>query len=804
MTGPILRHVMELVPAPCQPGIRPLEPQSMVWFLNASQPVADEVASFFLERGHVVVSIPRRAAVSTIEEYVRRRVPDVVVDFGAGEHATSKDDWRERFHHTLEVLRALYPHWAHRTDYGHLRYTALTWQGEDGCPADLNGLWSGLAKTLPRELPAVIPQVVELPVPNENDADVPASVLDALENYPWVELIMPRGEAALTPLPVPREVPDGAAPRVGSDDTVLMTGGARGIGWCLAVELARKTGCHVVVSGRDDVETLRSQPWAGASETQFEQLRIQAFTDRSADQTLPQIRRRVTKQARVREILANLDAAHAEGLSIEYVACDVADEESVRRAVEQAGANLSVVLHNAGLDAPSRLPEKTKVDVEAVVAVKLDGFRNLKAALAGHPLKVMCLTGSLTGRYGGMVGQFDYAAANDSLAYAARATREDYPVLCVAWPTWNGVGLITNLKAASAYMLPIEAEDGVAAWIHEIQGGPAGETAFMGEFATVSVQHLESVPVPAGWTGARRMLSRRCWLGRVEAIEPLIAVTSIHTFNTGTVPYAGSARLGGCEAMPITLILELLIQTRDGFAMVIPGVAHIEDVRIRLASIVNPPSAPGGSTQPFQLRRTARIRSSGANVALEVTLDRVTHEGPVPVAQATVIVKQDSREHDSTHQPGRRWRLRVAGDQWSAGSGVYQWRDNSAVVPVDEGGHQTVLDIVDFWSPALGWAQAIPPFTLLPTTAVEAALQTVISSPSGEDPGVLRIEAVLPSVVVSDSELQPGPATAHSCSVTIQEVSGEHRCELRGIHTTDHFGSQRDISERQLSEHAHL
>ncbi|ROZ64249.1 SDR family NAD(P)-dependent oxidoreductase [Kocuria soli] len=804
MSGPILRHVMELVSAPRYPGVRPLEPESTVWVLNASQAVVDRAAFTFRGHGHNVVWIPPSAASSVIDEYVRRRTPDVVVDFGAGEHATSTADWRERFHHTLEVLRAVYPCWAPCTDYGRLRYTALTWQRENESPADLNGLWSGLAKTLPREFPAVIPQVVELPTPDGNDDAVLTPVIDAMENYPWVELVMPRAAPALTPLPVPREVNDCATSRIGSDDTVLMTGGARGIGWRLAVELARRTGCHVLVSGRDDVEILRSQPWARASEVQFEQLRVEAFTERSADQTLPQIRRRLTKQTQVREILANLDAARDEGLNIEYVVCDVTDEQSVRRAVEQAGAKLSAVLHNAGLDMPSRLPDKTQADVETVVAVKLDGFRNLKAALAGHSLKVMCLTGSLTGRYGGMVGQFDYAAANDSLAYAARAAGEDYPVLCVAWPTWNGVGLITNLKAASAYMLPIEAEDGVTAWIREIQGGPSGESAFMGEFATVSAQHLESVPVPVGWTGARRMLSRRYWLGRVVVIEPLVAITSIHVFNPDTAPYAVSAQLGGREAMPITLILELLLQARDGFAMVIPGATHLEDVRIQLAAVVNPPSSPDGPVQTAQLRRTARIRSSGVTVALEVTLDRVDQEDSIPLASATVIVRQDPREHETTPQSGRRWRVTVAGGPGNAGPGVYQWSDVPATVPADAGGHERVFDLVEFWSPALGWTQAVPPFTLLPTTAVEAAMQRVIASPAGKDPGVLRIGAVLLSAPVGDSGIRPAPGTAPSCSVTIHEVSGEHRYELREIRTTDHFESQDDISERQLPEHAHL
>ena len=77
----------------------------------------------------------------------------------------------------------------------------------------------------------------------------------------------------------------------------------------------------------------------------------------------------------------------------------------------------------------------TEIMSSPVVAVEASErlFLALLAILAGGPAYAD------TGRLGGMVGQLEYAAANEALARLGRwADRlAGYPVMTLAWPTWD-------------------------------------------------------------------------------------------------------------------------------------------------------------------------------------------------------------------------------------------------------------------------------------------------------------------------------------------------------------------------------
>lgn len=720
MHGGILRHIVEAVPATSQFNVRPLPSGARVWLVNVEGPLSAQIGMSFQQRGAVVVSVPTGASPNKLAELLRCGVPEVVVDAGAGPDAGPRTQWRPAFRTTLAVLHTLYPAWASITAYGSLRYTALTWTQETtSAPADLHGLWSGLAKTLPREIAAVIPQVVCLDGPMEAGS----RVIKAMEHFPWQELILQRGRPPLTLLPVPQHVDTHRSDRITAQDTVLVTGGARGIGWRLACALAARTGCRVMVSGREDVDGCAQKAWARLTDAQFEEYRVRAFTQDRDDEPLEFIRRRIKKQLQIRQILSHLADARKQGLRIDYTVLDVTNPDSVRRVIQAAGMDLSVVLHNAGVDMPARIPDKDPGRAEAVIGVKLDGFRNLVAALADRKLKVLCLTGSLTGRYGGMVGQIDYAAANESLAYASRGAQLPYPVLCLAWPTWDGVGLITNLKAASAYMRPINADEGVRAWIAELQGGAGGESAFMGDFAVVSCQHLESIPVPSDWEGAGTMLTRRHWLGRVLEIGPSRRIRSVHSFNPGLVPYAVSARVSNQPAVPITFVLEMLIHSMDGFQGVVPAVPRLEDVQISISGLREgaKEADPVGSVQ---FERIAEVVELGERAVLQV---RVLHHGlhgPVELGSARVSCGiSPHRSERAANALGTQYALlphRTDQPGASVGARIYTWGDcpsSSDELLAQQMAEATI--VTERWSPRLGYSAPIPPQTALPTSALE-------------------------------------------------------------------------------------
>src|SRR5262249_16897123 len=147
-----------------------------------------------------------------------------------------------------------------------------------------------------------------------------------------------------------------------------------------------------------------------------------------------------------RELFHHLLSVSVERLPIEYHECDITSSEAVDALIQKIGSSLSVVIHNAGVDAPLRLPTKSDASFLNTVRTKIAGFLNLFDAVRGKKLKLFCNVGSLTGRWGGMVGEIDYAAANEGLSRLGMwaAGRVLFPVETICWPTWERLGMIKN------------------------------------------------------------------------------------------------------------------------------------------------------------------------------------------------------------------------------------------------------------------------------------------------------------------------------------------------------------------------
>jgi len=122
---------------------------------------------------------------------------------------------------------------------------------------------------------------------------------------------------------------------------------------------------------------------------------------------------------------------------VELVAADVATVDGVARVFEATTAELSGVVHLAGVLRDALAADLTDAQIEAVLAPKLRGARLLARALADRPSVRLVLFSSAAGLLG-TAGQSAYAAANaglDALAYRRLNT------VSVAWGPWAEVGM---------------------------------------------------------------------------------------------------------------------------------------------------------------------------------------------------------------------------------------------------------------------------------------------------------------------------------------------------------------------------
>jgi SAM-dependent methyltransferase/NAD(P)-dependent dehydrogenase (short-subunit alcohol dehydrogenase family)/acyl carrier protein len=143
---------------------------------------------------------------------------------------------------------------------------------------------------------------------------------------------------------------------------------------------------------------------------------------------------------------------------------DVARMSDVQRVIGVIGADLRGVFHLAGSLSDAGLLRLTRNDLAEAFASKVDGARNLDAAMGDRQLDAFVLFGSSTGLIGNP-GQGAHAAANNFMAAVAQARQQrGLTGLCVDWGAWGEAGTLVRssvgdrlVAAGAALMAPADA-----------------------------------------------------------------------------------------------------------------------------------------------------------------------------------------------------------------------------------------------------------------------------------------------------------------------------------------------------------
>lgn len=577
---PVHRMVWHPVPTPLPEERRPVAGRRLLVLGDSPALVA-------------AVAEAARAAGAVVDEATPGHEPpaaawDGVVDLNVTGRAHEPDagDWRTALRRTTATVQRRYADWRAEVRADHCFYLAVTAMGGlmgyrdagDGQP--LGGIWAGFAKCLPRELPNLAVKVVD--VDRVDPDSVAAAVCAELSVRDLFEIGYRDGvRHALSPRRADAGPP---AFTLTPADTVIVSGGARGVGFALACGLAEEFGCEVVVTGRRPLPA--DADWLVADAADWDRLRAEEVAAARGAAELRATRARHRGRAEQRDVRANLSGAARQGLRIRYEPCDCTDPAQVAALFTRVPAP-TVVVHNAGIDEPKRLDLKPVDEVVRTIEVKVTGFANLMREVLADPdrraaLKVFCNVGSLAGRMGGMIGQIDYAAGNEALARLGFWARDHHglAVQTMCWPTWERLGVIANYSAAVRYVSTIDPHDAVRRWAAEIRAGHADEVMFIGQVGAALVPNqLRGFWLFTGHPDLPRLHALAHFLGVVDEFEPFRRLRSTITHRPGTHPCLSEFHVDGEPALPVSVLLEQACAVADW--VVPPGwpVQHLTELR---------------------------------------------------------------------------------------------------------------------------------------------------------------------------------------------------------------------------------
>jgi len=348
-------------------------------------------------------------------------------------------------------------------------------------------------------------------------------------------------------------------------DTILVTGGAKGITAECAFELARALGVKMALVGRSPA------PAPGD-------------TDNAISQTL-----------------ARFAAAD---LECQYYSCDIADRMAVADLVVRVQTDLGPVtgiVHGAGLNTPRRVEQVAPEAAIAEAAPKLLGAYNLLDALSDAPPKLFAAFSSIIG-VTGMPGNAWYAFANESLLLLLKHFEQRYApmqTVALAYSVWGEVGMgarmgsVKNLSRMGIDAIPTD--QGVSRFCRLFQRDP-GMTQVVISARLGGLDTWTPTPLPAA--------SDLRFIDRILAVEPQVELTVRTRLTLERDPYVGDHVWRGSYLFPTVFGLEAMAQA---IAYVTgepePPIVRFENVSLRRPIVV---AAEGGTEIEVHLELSER------------------------------------------------------------------------------------------------------------------------------------------------------------------------------------------------------
>ncbi|MFY7874547.1 MAG: SDR family NAD(P)-dependent oxidoreductase, partial [Pirellula sp.] len=234
-----------------------------------------------------------------------------------------------------------------------------------------------------------------------------------------------------------------------------VTGGARGVTAEIAKRIGKLHGGTIHLVGSSPLPEV-PQEWLSLDPMQTRELRSSIVRKAIEEKKTPADVWSATEKAI--EIAKNLLSMSAQGIRIQYHACDISQLDNVSRLVDQIrgqGEPIVGVVHGAGYEKASRFSGKKLPLVMRTLESKVLGAIHLMQATATDPLRSFVAFTSISGRYGA-IGQTDYGTANEWLAKVVaryQTKRPEVHAVAMDWHSWDEVGMAARPETKHSKLL---------------------------------------------------------------------------------------------------------------------------------------------------------------------------------------------------------------------------------------------------------------------------------------------------------------------------------------------------------------
>jgi len=403
----------------------------------------------------------------------------------------------------------------------------------------LSGALAGLAKTAAREWPEVSCKAIDMG--EFADPGTMASALSAeiLRTGPIEVGLSAAGRVALQLVETPpAQLPP--SPPIGEGETVVMTGGGRGVTAATAITLTEAYRPFLVLLGRRP-EPVPEPAWLSplSDEAQIKRAIIEQAEGKLHPRDIEERYRGIIAGRELRSTLQRIASAGGKAV---YRSVDIRDAAAVSHILAEIRAShgpIRGIVHGAGVLADRLISDKSLEQFSMVYSTKVGGLRSLLDACRDDDLRFLVLFSSITGRFG-RTGQVDYAVANEAINKLARVESRRRPgcrTVSINWGPWDG-GMVTPA------LKKVFAAEGVG-----LIGLEAG-----GEFL---IREISATDAPVEIVAMAGALGKSAGAAQPPRPHPLAEAFTLNLTVDG-YPFLRSHVLDGKAVLPMAIIVEWL------------------------------------------------------------------------------------------------------------------------------------------------------------------------------------------------------------------------------------------------------